>query len=64
LGDARRKGKCPSKSFSTEGQFWGLISLRRAKNKNKNIFINEYLGGVKTEINEKHAFYGRHNSGI
>jgi len=32
--------------------------------KDKIIFINEYSGGVKTEINEKPAFYGKHNSGI
>jgi hypothetical protein len=33
------------------------------RQKNKNIFINEYWGGVKTEINEKPAFYGTHNRG-
>lgn len=50
--------------FFNRGAVLGATELKKGKKKNKNIFINEYLGGVKTEINEKHAFYGRHNSGI
>jgi len=53
----------PLQKFFNRRAVLGATELKKGK-KNKNIFINEYLGGVKIEINEKHAFYGRHNSDI